>query len=46
MVRPVSRPDDGLTGVQRTAIGLIVVSGLLVVVALTFAAVTLRRHTH
>ncbi|MEV4631428.1 hypothetical protein AB0J90_34675 [Micromonospora sp. NPDC049523] len=45
VVRPVSRPDDGLTGTQRTAIGLIVVSGLLVVLALTLAAVTLRRHT-
>ncbi|RKR88751.1 hypothetical protein BDK92_3081 [Micromonospora pisi] len=42
MVRPVSQPDNG---VQRTAIGLIVVSGLLVVLALTLAAVTLRRHT-
>ncbi|MFI6760406.1 hypothetical protein ACIBF5_14845 [Micromonospora sp. NPDC050417] len=42
MVRPVSQPDSG---VQRTAIGLIVVSGLLVVLALTLAAVTLRRHT-
>jgi hypothetical protein len=45
MVRSVSGPDAGLSGVKQTAIGLIVVSGLLVVLALTLAAVTLHRRT-
>ena len=45
MSRRCRSRSGGLTGVQQTAIGLIVVSALLVVLALTLAAVTLRRRT-
>lgn len=45
-VLPASQPDAGLTGVQLTAISLIVVSGLLVVLALTLATRVVRRRSH